>query len=144
MMVAVVVVSVILLVIVAIRERRGWMVELQMAEASYRQAQYTREVAAIAIDEYAVAVSRQELAASAELDKATMEAAAARKGSDRDAIARAKEARMRAQRNLVIMASNMTKTIDALRADLKKAEAEELARKAERDRIRNAQYRFGW
>ena len=145
MMLMVVVASVVLLTIVAVRERLRMIVALQVAEASYWNATLTREVAEIATLEYKEAIARQDLAVcEAERAMAQSNVKAARKAADHRAIDQAEAALRHAQEAMSILEKNRAQTIGALMADVQKAKANELARKADLERIRAARNRFIW
>ena len=145
MMVAVVLASVILLLIVAERERQRASIALPEAEARYMNAKLTREVAEIAVSEYLGAFLQEDRAeGEAEIAEAHSRANAARKLSDAAAIDMAEAALRRGREKMRVLEKRLVQMGNELRAELQKAKAEERARQADLDRIRAAWNRFIW
>jgi hypothetical protein len=166
MMVAVVLASTVPLVIVIRRDRDAWALELRRAENSYEIARLIRESQEIAVVNRALSFGRHDLdmvagalglvgsefakpladfaKANSDAFKAKSEFVAATQRGDQIVIGRAKVTARRAEQNMLDAGKRINTRFVEWTADVQKSKVDELAAKADLERVRAVRNRFVW
>jgi hypothetical protein len=157
LMIVIVLASLVLTIVVAHRERTKRIIAMQAAQADYQNAMLTREVAEIAVTEYKEGIFAQDLAtaesaislAQSDLARAADRLEWAKRMYGKGSLSKAQQvseelslqktkfALEQAQtRKKVLVDYTMGKMLKELESEVEKARSDELARKADYDRLK--------